>query len=135
MPCPKGIELEAGHRQLGDLKTLSIPSRLLDCTAELLDGLVVKLLKDIKAGDHLVVKEGFSSPLAEEVNMLEHAICVLTNSCLDNPVFGFFGIIVVAPFIIISRIGLFVGVDATIVPSLRRASSMSTSAQGLSGFC
>ncbi len=40
MPCPKGKELEASHRKLGDLVFGYVPSRLLDGMVELLDDLV-----------------------------------------------------------------------------------------------
>jgi hypothetical protein len=63
--CPKGMELEAGHGQLGNLKALRIPSWLLDCTREILDGIIVELSKDINAHNHLVIIEGFSHPLAK----------------------------------------------------------------------
>jgi hypothetical protein len=56
--CPKGKELEAGHRQLGDLVAHGCPSRLLDGMAGLLDGVIIKFSKGIKRSDHLVVLEG-----------------------------------------------------------------------------
>ncbi len=44
---PKGKELEAGHRQLGDLVAHGCPSRLLDGTAGILDGVIIKFSKDL----------------------------------------------------------------------------------------
>ena len=58
MSCPKGKELEVGHRQLEDLVAHGCPSRLLDGTAGLLDGVIIKFSKGIKSSDHLVVIEG-----------------------------------------------------------------------------
>jgi hypothetical protein len=71
VPCSKVIELKAGHRQLRNLETLGISPRLLDGTGDLLDCVVLKLLKNIKAGDHLVVEEGLGRPLAEKEDMIE----------------------------------------------------------------
>jgi hypothetical protein len=65
VPCPKGIELEAGHGQLGNLEALSVLSWLLDSIREILDGIVVKLAKDNKAHNHLFVIEGFGCRLAK----------------------------------------------------------------------
>ncbi len=52
--------------------------------AELLDGVAVKNSKNIKAGDHLVIIEGFGCPLAEEENMLEHANGSRSDFFLNN---------------------------------------------------
>jgi hypothetical protein len=52
--------------------SLSIPSGLPDSTGNDLDGVVVKLLENIKGCDHLIVVEGFSHPLAKQKNALEH---------------------------------------------------------------
>ncbi len=99
MLCSKDIELEVGHRQLGDLITLGIPPRLLDGTAELIDGVAVKLSKNIEAGNHLVVVEGFGRPMAEEENSLEHTNGGSADFFLDNWFFrvcGVFGVLVLA---------------------------------------
>jgi hypothetical protein len=126
VPCPKGIELEAGHIQLGDLKTLNIPSWFLHGMAELLDGGVVKLLKDIEAGDHLFVKEGSGRPLAEEENTLEHGNCGCADFFLDDRVFGVFG-----GFIVTRRIGLFTRAFAPLAPGLGWALRASYWAQNI----
>jgi hypothetical protein len=107
VPCPKGIELEVGYRQLKDLKTLSVSPRLHHGMAELLNGVIVELSKNIKAGDHLVIIEGFGCPLAEKENMLEHSNDSSAYFVLDDRFFRVFG-----GFTVARRIGLFIGVYA-----------------------
>jgi hypothetical protein len=66
VPFPKGNELEAGHRQLRNLESLSIPSGLPESAGNILDGVIIELSEDIEGCDHLVVVEGFSCPLAKQ---------------------------------------------------------------------
>ncbi len=73
MSCPKGKELEAGHRQLEDLVAHGCPSRLLDGLAGLLDGVIIKFSKGLDVRDHLVIVERLSSALTKHEDALKHA--------------------------------------------------------------
>ncbi len=95
MPCPKGKKLEAGHRQLRDLESLSVPSGLLDSMDNILDSLVIKLSEEVKGCDHLVIVEGFIRLLAKQENGLEHVNRVpaqndFKNALLLRVILGFF---------------------------------------------
>jgi hypothetical protein len=94
-----------------------VPSWLPDGTAELLDDVIGEVLKYIKGGDHLVVIEGFRRSMAEEKYSLEHADCVLANSCLNEGRFTFrvaciFSVVIV----IVVFNSRFVRVDAPLMP-------------------
>jgi len=52
---PEGKELEASNRQLGDLAANGCPSRLLDDTTGLLDGVIIKLSKNIERRSDLLL--------------------------------------------------------------------------------
>jgi hypothetical protein len=54
----------------------SVPSRLPDGTAELLDDVVSEVLEFIQVCNHLVIIEGFRRSLAEKKDSLEHATVV-----------------------------------------------------------
>jgi hypothetical protein len=82
--CPKGKELEAGHRQLGDLVAHGCPSRLLDGTAGLLDGVIIMFSKDIKRSDHLVVVEGIRRSVAKHKDAPEHGGRGTADGCLNG---------------------------------------------------
>jgi hypothetical protein len=120
VPCLDIKELETSHRQLGDLVASVIPSRLLDGTACLLDGVVVQLSKDIEAGGCLVVIEGFCRSLAKHEDALEHGDSRLTDCCLGWWFILAVIFVIVAvqrqQAIIIRRVGLFVGGSATFTP-------------------
>jgi hypothetical protein len=72
VPCPKRKKLEASHGKLGDLVSWSIPSRLPDGTAELLDDVISEVSEYIQGCNHLVIVEGFRHSLAEKKDLLEH---------------------------------------------------------------
>ncbi len=72
MPCPKRKKLEASHGKLGDWVSWSVPSRLPDGTAELLDDVISEVPEYIQSRKHLVIIEGFRRPLAEKKDSLEH---------------------------------------------------------------
>ncbi len=74
MPCPKHKKLEPGHGMLGDLVSWSIPSRLPDGTAKLLDDVVGEVLEFIQGCNHLVIVEGFRRSLAEKKDLLPEAL-------------------------------------------------------------
>ncbi len=65
-------KLEASHGKLGDLVSWSVPSRLPDGTAELLDDVISEVLEYIQGRNHLVIVEGFRRSLAEKKDSLEH---------------------------------------------------------------
>ncbi len=118
MPCPKGKELEASHRKLGDLVSSYVPSWFPDGTAEFLDDVISEALEYIQGGDHLVVVEGFCRSLAEEKDSLEHVHSVLADSCLKKSrfplrvtcIFSIVGVVVID--------GRFVGVNTPLMPRL-----------------
>ncbi len=80
MPCPKRKKLEASHGKLGDLVPWSIPSRLPDGMAELLDDVISEVSEYIQGRNHLVIVEGFRRSLAEKKDLLKHV-----NSGLADP--------------------------------------------------
>ena len=84
MPRPKGEQLEASHGQLGDLVAHGCPSRLLDGTAGILDGVIVKFSKDIDGRDHLVIVERLSSTLIKHEDALKHGGRGTANRHLDR---------------------------------------------------
>ena len=59
-------------------------SRLLDCTAGILDGVIVKFSKDLDGRDHLVIIERFRSALIKHEDALKHGGRGASNSCLDR---------------------------------------------------
>ncbi len=83
MPCPRDKELETSRRQLRDPVAISPTTGLLDGTADFFDGVLIKVLYDIKAGDHLIVLKGFHHPLSEEENWLEHVNGFCANPCVN----------------------------------------------------
>jgi hypothetical protein len=117
VPCPKGKQLEAIHRKLGDLVSGYVPSRLLDGTADLLDDVVSEVPKKTLGGNYLVVIKGYCCSLAEEKDSLEHIDYVLMDSCLDEGrvplrIFCFFSLIIIIVFG-----SQFVRVDTSFTPS------------------
>ncbi len=62
----------------------SIPSRLPDGTAELLDDVVSEVLEYIQGCNHLVIVEGFHRSLAEKKDLLEH----VNGGCVDPSLEG-----------------------------------------------
>ncbi len=117
MPCPKGKKLEAGHRQLGNLESLSVPSGLLDSVDNILDSLVIKLSEDVKGCDHLVIVEGFICPLAKQENGLEHVNRVpvqvdIKNALLLKVILGFVYFVLVIS-IAVTKVSIFVRVLPT----------------------
>jgi hypothetical protein len=62
------------------LVSRSVPSQLLDGTAELLDDVISQVLEYIQGCNHLVIVEGFCCSLAEKKDSLEHV-----NSGLMDP--------------------------------------------------
>jgi hypothetical protein len=70
----------------------------------------------MKAGDHLVVIESLSHPLAEEEDALEQVNGVSVEFFLNDWLFRIFGVFGV--FAIASRVGLFVRVYALLFPGL-----------------
>jgi hypothetical protein len=65
-------KLEASHGKLGDLVSWSVPSRLPDGTAELLDDVISEVSEYIQGRNHLVIVEGFRRSLADKKDSLEH---------------------------------------------------------------
>jgi len=66
----------------GDYKYIS--SRLLDGTAGLLDGVIIKFSKDIKRSDHVVVVEGIHRSVAKHENAPEHGGRGTADGCLNG---------------------------------------------------
>jgi hypothetical protein len=76
--------LEASHGKLGDLMSWSVPSRLPDGTAELLDDFISEVSEYIQGYNHLVIVEGFRHSLAEKKDSLEHVNGGLADPSLEG---------------------------------------------------
>jgi hypothetical protein len=114
-------KLEASHGKLGDLVSWSVPSRLPDGTAELLDDVISEVLEYIQGCNLLVIVEGFCCSWAEKKDSLEHV-----NGGLADPSLGGSSFLLRVIFIFVFVLdGLFVRVNAPVTPSL------STSFKGL----
>ncbi len=87
MPYPKRKKLEASHGKLGDLVSWSVPSRLPDGTAELLDDVISEVMEYIQGCNHLVIVEGFRRSLAEKKDTLEHVNGGLADPSLKGSSF------------------------------------------------
>ncbi len=114
MPCPKRKKLEVSHGKLGDLVSWSVPSRLPDGTAELLDDVISEVLEYIQGCNHLVIVEGFRHSLAEKKDWLEHVNGGLADPSLEGSSF-LLRVIFVLVFVLDGR---FVRVNAPVTPSL-----------------
>jgi hypothetical protein len=84
VPCSECKKLVAGHGELGDLVSRSIPSWLPDGMAELLDDIIGEVLEYIQSRHHLVVVEGFHCPLAKREYLLEHINSGLADPSLEG---------------------------------------------------
>jgi hypothetical protein len=87
VPYPKRKKLEASHGKLGDLVSWSVPSRLPDGTAELLDDVISEVMEYIQGCNHLVIVEGFRRSLAEKKDTLEHVNGGLADPSLKGSSF------------------------------------------------
>ncbi len=114
MPCPKRKKLEVSHRKLGDLVSWSVPSRLPDGTAELLDDVISEVSEYIQGCNHLVIIEGFCCSLAEKIDLLEHVNGGLADSIFEGSSF-LLRVIFIFVFVLDGR---FVRVNAPVMPSL-----------------
>ncbi len=114
MPCPKCKKLEAPHGKLGDLVPWSIPSRLPDGMAELLDDVISEVLEYIQGHNHLVIVKGFRRLLAEKKDSLEHVNSGVTDPSLKGNSYLLWVIFV---FVFVLD-GQFVRVNAPVTPSL-----------------
>jgi hypothetical protein len=65
----------------------SVPSRLPDGTAELLDDVISEVLEYIQGRNHLVIVEGFRRTLDEKKDSLEHVNGGLTDPSLEGSSF------------------------------------------------
>jgi hypothetical protein len=116
VPCPKRKKLEASHGKLGDLVSWSIPSRLPDGMAELLDDVISEVSEYILGHNQLVIVEGFRRSLAEKKDLHEHV-----NGGLVDPSLKVSSLLLRVIFIVIFVFvldGLFVRVNAPVMPSL-----------------
>ena len=102
MPCPKCKKLEASHGKLRDLVSWSVPSRLPDGTAELLDDVISEVSKYIQGCNHLVIVEGFRCSLAEKKDSLEHVNGGCADPSLEGSSFLLLGIFTVFVLVLIS---------------------------------
>jgi hypothetical protein len=114
MPCPKCKKLEASHGKLGDLVSWSVPSRLPDGMAELLDDVISEVSEYIQGRNHLVIIEGFRYSLAEKKDLLEHVNGGLADPSLKGSSF-LLRVIFVFVFVLDGR---FVRVNTPVMPSL-----------------
>ncbi len=96
----------------------SIPSRLLDGTAELLDDVVGEVSEYIQSCHHLVVVEGFCRSLAEKKDTLEHVNCGHADPGLEGSRFFMRGIFIFVFVLGLITDGLFIKVNAPVTPSL-----------------
>ena len=94
----------------------SIPSRLPDGTAELLDDVISEVLEYIQGRNHLVILEVFRHVLAEKKDSLEHVNSGLADPSLKGSSF-LLRVIFIIIFVFILD-GLFVRVNAPVTPSL-----------------
>ncbi len=96
----------------------SVPPWLPDGTAELLDDVVGEVSEHIQSHHHLVVIEGFCCSLAEKKDTLEHVNCDRVDPGLKGSRF-FMRVIFVFIFVLdLITDGLFIRVNAPVVPSL-----------------
>jgi hypothetical protein len=110
-------KLEASHGKLGDLLSCwSVPSRLPDGTAELLDDVISEVLEYIQGCNHLVIVEGFCRSWAEKKDSLEHVNGGLMDPSLEGSSF-LLRVIFIVIFVFVLD-GLFVRVNAPVMPSL-----------------
>ncbi len=116
MPCPKCKKLEASHGKLRDLVSWSVPSRLPDGTAELLDDVISEVSKYIQGCNHLVIVGGFRRSLAEKKDSLEHVNSGLADPSLKGSSF-LLRVIFIVIFVFVLD-GLFVRVNTPVTPSL-----------------
>jgi hypothetical protein len=110
-------KLEASHGKLGDLVSWSVPSRLPDGTAELLDDVISEVLEYIQGHNHLVILEGFRCSLAEKKDLLEH----VNGGCADPSLEGrsfLLQVIFAVFFLVLISDGRFVRVNAPVTSSL-----------------
>jgi hypothetical protein len=112
----KAKKLEASHGKPGDLVSWSIPSRLPDGTAELLDDVISEVSEYIQGCNHLVIVEGSCRSLAEEKDSLEHVNGGHADPSLEGSSF-LLRVIFVVIFVFVLD-GLFVRVNAPVTPSL-----------------
>ncbi len=119
MPCPKRKKPEASHTKLADLVSGSVPSRLPDGTAELLDDVINEVLEYIQGCNHLVIVEGFCRSLAEKKDSLEHINGGLVDPSLKGSSF-LLRVIFIVIFVFVLD-GLFVRVNAPVTPNLSRS--------------
>ena len=117
MPCPKHKKLEASHGKLGDLVSRSVPSRLPDGTAELLDDVISEVLEYIQGCDHLVIVESFRHSLAEKKDSLEHVSSGRADPSLKGSSILSRAIVIVLVFVLILD-GQLIRVNALVMPSL-----------------
>ncbi len=117
MPCPKRKNLEASHGKLGDLVSRSVPSRLPDGAAELLDDVISEVLEYIQGCDHLVIIESFRCSLAEKKDLLEHVNGGRADPSLKGSSILLRVIVVVLVFVLISD-GQLIRVNTLVMPSL-----------------
>ncbi len=80
-------KVEASHGKLGDLVSWSVPSRLPDGMAELLDDVISEISEYIQGCNHLVIVEGFRRSLAEKKDLLEHVNGGLADPSLEGSSF------------------------------------------------
>ncbi len=101
--------------------TRSAPPWLPDGTAELLDDVVGEVLEYIQSCHHLVIVEGFHRSLAEEKDTLEHVNCGRADPGLKGSRFlmqVIFIFIFVLGLVSLVTVGLFIRVNAPVMPSL-----------------
>jgi hypothetical protein len=131
VPRPKGEQPETSHGQLGDLVANGCTSRLLDGTAGILDGVIIKFSKDVDGRDHLVIVERLSSALIKHEDALKHGGRGTTNDGIDRVlnhphVSLFFKVrvsrVILADLdgvvVVLTRDSRIVGVNPAIAPSL-----------------
>ncbi len=117
MPCPKCKKLKASHGKLRDLVSWSVPSRLPDGTAELLDDVIGEVAEYIQGRNHLVIVEGFRRSLAEHKDSLEHVSGGRADPSLKGS--NFLSRVIFIVFVLgLILDGLFVRVNAPVMPSL-----------------
>ncbi len=112
MPCLKRKKLEASYGKLGDRVSWSVPSRLPDDTAELLDDAISEVAEYIQGCNHLFIIEGFRCSLAEKKDSLEHVNGGRADPSLKG---SSFLLRVIFVFVLDSQ---FVRVNAPVMPSL-----------------
>jgi hypothetical protein len=116
VPCPKHKKLEVSHGKLGDLVSWSVPSRLPDGRAEILDDVISEVSEYIQGC--LVIIEGFRCSLAEKKDLLEHVNGGLANPSLKGSSFLLLVIFIIIFVFVFILDGLFVRVNTPVMPSL-----------------